>query len=103
MSCAVGHRLGSDLALLWLCCGLAAAALIAPLAWELPYAAGVAPKKKKEGRMEGREEGKKEKEGKRKKEGVPIVAQPKQIRLGTRRLGVQSLASLSGLRIRERR
>ena len=28
-------------ALLWLWCGLAAAALIQPLVWELPYATGV--------------------------------------------------------------
>ena len=32
-------------------------------------------------------------------QGVPIVAQQKQIRLGTMRLWVPSLASLSGLRI----
>ena len=32
-------------------------------------------------------------------EGVPIVAQRKQIQLGTMRLQVRSLASLSGLRI----
>ena len=32
--------------------------------------------------------------------GVPIVAQQKRIRLGTMRLRVRSLASLSGLRIR---
>ena len=40
---------GVDLALLWLWCRLAAAPLIRPLAWELPYAMGVAlkrPKKK---------------------------------------------------------
>ena len=36
---------GLDLALLWLWCKLAAEALIQPLAWELPYAAGVALKK----------------------------------------------------------
>ena len=35
-----------DLALLWLWCRPAAAALIRPLAWELPYAAGVALKSK---------------------------------------------------------
>ena len=34
----VGHRLSSDLALLWLWCKLAATAPIQPLAWELPYA-----------------------------------------------------------------
>ena len=45
MSCDVGHRCGSDLALLW--CRLAAAALIQPLAWELPCAPGVALKRKK--------------------------------------------------------
>ena len=38
---------GSDLALLWLWCRLAAAAPILPLAWELPYAAGTAMKRKK--------------------------------------------------------
>ena len=33
-----------DLALLWPWCRLAAAALIGPIAWELPYAMGVALK-----------------------------------------------------------
>ena len=42
MSCGVGHRLGSDPALLWPWCRLAAATLFRPLARELPYAAGVA-------------------------------------------------------------
>ena len=46
-SCGVGHRRGSDLALLWLCCRPAAAALIQPLAWELPYV-GAALKSKEE-------------------------------------------------------
>ena len=36
-----------DLALLWLWCKLAATAPIRPLAWELPYATGVAVKSKK--------------------------------------------------------
>jgi len=40
-----------DPALLWLWCRLAAATLIRSLAWELPYAAGVA------GRKEGKKEG----------------------------------------------
>ena len=40
MSCGVGHRCGLDLALLWLWCRLAATALIRPLAWEPPHAAG---------------------------------------------------------------
>ena len=42
MSCGVGQRCGSDPELLWLWCRLAA--LIQPLAWELPYAEGVALK-----------------------------------------------------------
>ena len=40
MNRGVGHRRGSDLVLLWLCCRPAATALIRPLAWELPYAMG---------------------------------------------------------------
>ena len=48
MRCAVRHRHGSDLMLLWLWCRLAAVAPIGPLAWELPYAAGAALKKKKQ-------------------------------------------------------
>ena len=47
MRCGVGHRRGSDLALLWLWHRLAAVALTGPLAWELPYALGVALKSKK--------------------------------------------------------
>ena len=55
MSCGVGRRCGSDPVLLWLWHRLVAIAQISPLAWELPYAAGVAlgktkrqKKKKKE-------------------------------------------------------
>ena len=45
MSCGVGHRRGLALVLLW---GRpAAAAPIRPLAWEPPYATGVALKKTK--------------------------------------------------------
>ena len=40
MNFSVGHRCGLDPALLWLWCGLAAAAPIRLLAWESPYAAG---------------------------------------------------------------
>ena len=47
MSCGVGLRCGSDPALLWLWRRLAAAAPIRPLAWEPPYATGVAPEKDK--------------------------------------------------------
>ena len=42
MSCGVGRRRGSDLALLWLWRRLVSTAPIRPLAWEPPYAAGVA-------------------------------------------------------------
>ena len=47
MSCGVGCRHGSDLALLWLWLRPAALAPFGPLAWELPYAVGVALKKDK--------------------------------------------------------
>ena len=47
MSCGVGQRHSSDLALLWLWCRPAAVGPIRPLAWESPYAAGAALKKKK--------------------------------------------------------
>ena len=47
VNCRVGHRWGSDLALLWLWYRLAAAAPIGPLAWALPYAVGTALKCKK--------------------------------------------------------
>ena len=40
VSCGVGRRLGLDLVLMWLWYRLAAAALIGPLAWEIPYVAG---------------------------------------------------------------
>ena len=42
LSYGVGHRRGLDLMLLWL--RIAAAAVIRPLAWEPPYAAGAALK-----------------------------------------------------------
>ena len=42
MSCGVGHRHGSDPALLW--CKPAATAPVWPLAWKPPYAAGAALK-----------------------------------------------------------
>ena len=45
MSCGVGHRCGSDPALLWLWCRLVATAPIRPLAWEPPYAEGAALEK----------------------------------------------------------
>ena len=48
MSCGVGRRRGSDSALLWLWCRLAATAPIRPLAWEPPYAVCVALKRQKD-------------------------------------------------------
>ena len=47
MSCGVGRRQGLDPVLLWLWRRLAATAAIRPLAWEPPYAAGVALEKVK--------------------------------------------------------
>ena len=47
MSRDVGCRVGSDLALLWLWHRPAAGALVRPLAWELPYAVGLALKRQK--------------------------------------------------------
>ena len=47
VSCGVGCRLGLDLALLWLWCRLATAALIRPLAWELHMPCAALKKKKK--------------------------------------------------------
>ena len=52
VSCGVGHRHGSDLALLWLWRRQAATAPIRPLAWELPYAAGVALRRIKKKKSE---------------------------------------------------
>ena len=47
MSCGVGRRHVSDPVLLWLWRRLVATALIRPLAWEPPYAAGAALEKGK--------------------------------------------------------
>ena len=47
MSCGIGHRCSSDLALPWLWHRPAATALIRPLAWESPYATGMALKGQK--------------------------------------------------------
>ena len=41
MNCGADHRHSSDLVLLWLWYSPAAVALIGPLVWEPPYAAGV--------------------------------------------------------------
>ena len=46
MSCGVGCRLASDIALLWLWNRPAATALVQLLAWELPNASSMERKKK---------------------------------------------------------
>ena len=51
MSCGIGHRLGSDPALLWLWHRPATVPPIRPLAWEPPYAAVVALKRQKQKQM----------------------------------------------------
>ena len=62
VSCGVGHRRGSDPALLWLWRRLAATAPIRPLAREPPYAAGAA-----------QEMAKRQKKKKKKKSFFPLV------------------------------
>ena len=52
MSCGVVHRHSSDPMLLWLWHRLAATAPIQPLAWEPPYAMGVALEKVKRQKKE---------------------------------------------------
>ena len=47
MSCGVVYRRSWDLAWLWLWCRLVVTAPIRPLAWEPPYATGVALKRQK--------------------------------------------------------
>ena len=53
VSYGVGRRHSSDLALLWLWCRPAAAAMIRPLAQELPYSVSAALKKKRENEKSG--------------------------------------------------
>ena len=52
MSCGVGYRRGSDPVLLWPWRRLVAIALIQSLAWEPPYAMGVAQEMAKRQRKE---------------------------------------------------
>ena len=47
MSCGAGSRHSLDLALPWLWCRPAVTSPIRPLAWEFPYAMGVALKRQK--------------------------------------------------------
>ena len=62
MNCDVGCRHGSDPELLRLWHRPVATALIGPLVWELPHAAGVAPKRKKKKKREREREKRKGKE-----------------------------------------
>ena len=59
LSCGVGHRRGSDVALLWLWPRPVATAPIRPLTWEPPYAVGVALKRPKKKKKKEKEEEKK--------------------------------------------
>ena len=61
MSCGVGCRYSSDPELLWLWCRQAATALIRPLAWEPPCAAGVALEEAKKDQKEKKKKKKKKK------------------------------------------
>ena len=71
MICGVGYRHSSDMVLLWLWCRLAAVSPIGPLAWEPPYATGMALKSKKEKKQTNKNKTQPT------KAGVPIVAQQK--------------------------
>ena len=64
VSYGIGGRYSLDPALLWLWCGLAATALIWPLAWEPSHASGAALKSKKKKNFQ---------------QGVPVMAQQKRI------------------------
>ena len=59
MSCGVGRRRSLDLVLLWLWRRLVATAQIGPLAWEPPYAVGVALEKAKRQKKKKRKKEKK--------------------------------------------
>ena len=51
MRCSVGRRYGLDTALLWLLQRTEVVTMIQPLAWDLPYAVGLALKKKKKKKL----------------------------------------------------
>ena len=55
MSCGVGLRCSSDLAMLWLWCRLATAAPIPSLAWELPLCPKAVKRKERRGREKRKE------------------------------------------------
>ena len=110
VNCGVGHRHGSDPALLWLCCRMAVPAPVQPLAWDPPYASGAALKKTKNSVREKNhavifvkaQQDRLDLRGAIKMGMGEFLswAQRKRIPLATRRFRVRSLALLSGLRIR---
>ena len=61
MSCGLGWRCGLDLALLWMWDRPVAVAPIQPLAWEPPYAAGMALKETKDKRQKKKKKKKRNK------------------------------------------
>ena len=71
MSCGVGSRCGLDPVLLWLWHRPATAAPNPPLAWELPYAVGVALKRPKTKKKK-----KKKKEKKKEKSQIIVYVCP---------------------------
>ena len=78
MSCGIGHRYISDLALWWLWHWQVATVLTGPLAWEPPYVMGIAlrrQKKKKKKKKKKEKEEEKKKEKKNEALGVPVMAQ----------------------------
>ena len=56
MSCGVGHRRSLDPELLWLWCRPVVVAPIGPLAWEPPYALGMALKSQKKNKKQKTED-----------------------------------------------
>ena len=82
MSCGIGRRCGLDLSSLWLCCRPAAVAPSGPLAWELPYAVGVALKSKK-------------KKKKKKLFCFVLLEFPGSLVVGIRLLGLMSVSHLA--------
>ena len=83
MSCGSGHRRGSDPVLLWLWCRPAAAVPMRPLAWEPPYASGVALKsQEKKNRFAKNADVRKERKNIKKKQERSIPVQYRRKKMG---------------------
>ena len=105
MSCGVGCRCSLNPVLLWLWRRPATTALIGPLAWEPPYAVGVALKRQKAKKPNSLRRQDEEESGNPKRNdlkhqkyltlGVPVMAQQERIQLVSMKMQVRSLASLS--------